>query len=232
MMKKYVVIGGTSGIGLEIVRQLTHQGHSVQALSRTEKNLEGLTNVSHIVWNAVGDDQIPGAPPEQIDGLVYCPGSITLKPFHRLTVQDFEADYRINVLGAVRAIQYFLPALKAAGSSSILLFSTVAVQTGMPFHASISAAKGAIEGLTKSLSADLAPIVRVNCIAPSLVQSGLSARLTASDDKIKASAQRHPLGRIGQPADIASMATLLLTDATWITGQVIHIDGGLSSIRV
>ncbi|MBS1685070.1 MAG: SDR family oxidoreductase [Bacteroidetes bacterium] len=231
-MKDYIVIGGTSGIGLEIVRSLSAAGHHVHVLSRSQRNLDGLDRVSHTVWDALGGEAPAGEWPAQIDGLVYCPGSITLKPFHRLTGEDFISDYQVNVIGAVRAIQYFLPALKAAELPSIVLFSTVAVKTGMPFHASISAAKGAIEGLTRSLAADLAPRIRVNCIAPSLVQTELSARLTSSEEKIKASAQRHPLARIGTPADIAAMATLLLTEAQWITGQVLHIDGGMSSLRL
>lgn len=231
-MKNYIVIGGTAGIGLDIVQRLSAAGHNVHVLSRSERNLEGIKNASHSVWDASSDTAPAGEWPAVIDGLVYCPGSITLKPFHRLTAEDFLVDYRVNVMGAVHAIQHFLPALKAAAVPSIVLFSTVAVQTGMPFHASISAAKGAIEGLTRSLAADLAPRIRVNCIAPSLVQTELSARLTSSEEKIKASAQRHPLGRIGTPGDIAAMAALLLTDATWMTGQVIHIDGGMSSLRL
>jgi NAD(P)-dependent dehydrogenase (short-subunit alcohol dehydrogenase family) len=231
-MKNFVVIGGTSGIGLETVKQLNNAGHKVYVLSRTDRNLDGLENVAHIVWDAADGTAPSGELPAQIDGLAYCPGSINLKPFHRLTAADFEADYKINVAGAVRAIQFFLPALKAVDSSSIVLFSTVAVQTGMVFHASIASAKGAVEALARSLAAELAPRVRVNCIAPSLVQTELSVKLTSSEEKIKASAQRHPLGRIGTPADIASMATLLLIDATWLTGQVIHIDGGMSSVRL
>jgi NAD(P)-dependent dehydrogenase (short-subunit alcohol dehydrogenase family) len=231
-MKNFVVIGGTSGIGLETVKQLSNAGHKVYVLSRTDRNLDGLENVAHIVWDAADGTAPSGELPAQIDGLAYCPGSINLKPFHRLTAADFEADYKINVAGAVRAIQFFLPALKAVDSSSIVLFSTVAVQTGMVFHASIASAKGAVEALARSLAAELAPRVRVNCIAPSLVQTELSVKLTSSEEKIKASAQRHPLGRIGTPADIASMATLLLIDATWLTGQVIHIDGGMSSVRL
>jgi NAD(P)-dependent dehydrogenase (short-subunit alcohol dehydrogenase family) len=231
-MKNFVVIGGTSGIGLETVKQLSNAGHKVYVLSRTDRNLDGLENVAHIVWDAADGTAPSGELPAQIDGLAYCPGSINLKPFHRLTAADFEADYKINVAGAVRAIQFFLPALKAVDSSSIVLFSTVAVQTGMVFHASIASAKGAVEALARSLAAELAPRVRVNCIAPSLVQTELSVKLTSSEEKIKASAQRHPLGRIGTPADIASMATLLLTDATWLTGQVLHIDGGMSSVRL
>lgn len=231
-MKNYIVVGGTAGIGLEIVRTMSLAGDQVYVLSRSNRNLEGLENVSHIVWDATDGTSPAGELPAQIDGLAYCPGSINLKPFARLTADEFLTDYKINVEGAVRAIQFFLPALKASERSAILLFSTVAVQTGMTFHSSISASKGAVEGLTRSLAAELAPRVRVNCIAPSLVHTDLSAKLTSSEDKIKASAQRHPLGRIGTPADIASLATLLLSDSSsWISGQIIHIDGGMSSLK-
>ena len=231
-MKNYIVVGGTAGIGLEIVRTMSLAGDRVYVLSRSNRNLDGLENVSHIEWDAVDGSSPAGELPAQIDGLAYCPGSINLKPFARLTADEFLTDYKINVEGAVRAIQFFLPALKASDRSAILLFSTVAVQTGMTFHSSISASKGAVEGLTRSLAAELAPRVRVNCIAPSLVHTDLSAKLTSSEDKIKASAQRHPLGRIGTPADIASLATLLLSDSSsWISGQIIHVDGGMSSLK-
>jgi NAD(P)-dependent dehydrogenase (short-subunit alcohol dehydrogenase family) len=207
-------------------------GDRVYVLSRSNRNLDGLENVSHIEWDATDGTSPSGELPAQVDGLAYCPGSINLKPFARLTAEDFLSDYKINLEGAVRAIQFFLPALKASERSAVLLFSTVAVQTGMTFHSSISASKGAVEGLTRSLAAELAPRVRVNCIAPSLVHTDLSAKLTSSEDKIKASAQRHPLGRIGTPADIASLATLLLSDSSsWISGQVIHVDGGMSSLK-
>ncbi|HRG88386.1 MAG TPA: SDR family oxidoreductase [Chitinophagales bacterium] len=231
-MKNYVVIGGTAGIGLAVTQQLSSAGHSVQVISRTNRNIAELQGVTHSVWDAAGTEPLPTSHHEVIHGLIYCPGSINLKPFHRLAATDFATDYKINVEGAVKAIQHFLPMLKAAPQASVLLFSTVAVQTGMPFHASIAAAKGAVEGLTRALAAELAPKVCVNCIAPSLVQTELSARLTATDEKIQASAQRHPLARIGQPGDIAGMATQLLANPGWLTGQVIHIDGGMSALRV
>ena len=231
-MKNFVVIGGTAGIGLAVTQQLSSAGHSVQVVSRTNRNIAELQGVTHSVWDAAGTEPLPTSHHEVIHGLIYCPGSINLKPFHRLTATDFATDYKINVEGAIKAIQHFLPMLKAAPQASVLLFSTVAVQTGMPFHASIAAAKGAVEGLTRALAAELAPKVCVNCIAPSLVQTELSARLTATDEKIQASAQRHPLARIGQPGDIAGMATQLLANPGWLTGQVIHIDGGMSALRV
>jgi 3-oxoacyl-[acyl-carrier protein] reductase len=231
-MKNYVIVGGTSGIGLAIANKLTTDGNNVWELSRGSREMQDMNNVTHITWDATGEAAPEGDFPEKIDGLVYCPGTVTLKPFHRLTAADFLQDYRINVEGAIRSIQFFLPRLKAAESSSVVLFSTVAVQTGMTFHSSISVSKGAIEGLTRALAADFAPKIRVNCIAPSLVQTPLTDRLTSSPEKIEVSAKRHPLGRIGQPEDIAEAATLLLTGASWMSGQVLHIDGGMSSIRL
>ncbi|MFN8276246.1 MAG: SDR family oxidoreductase [Chitinophagales bacterium] len=230
-MKQYIVIGGTAGIGGAITKQLSEAGHEVLVLSRTNRNLEGLDRVQHEVWDASGADA-PGVLPAVADGLVYCPGSINLKPFHRLTAEDFMRDFQVNVLGAARALQHFMPALKAAPSASVVLFSTVAVQTGMPFHASVAAAKGAIEGLVRSLAAEWAPRIQVNAIAPSLVPTELSARLTSSDDKVQASAQRHPMQRLGTAEELAQQAVFLLTQMPWMTGQILALDGGMSSVRL
>ena len=232
-MKNYVVIGGTSGIGLEIVQALSAQHNRVHVLARNERNLQGLPGVTFTTWDATTDTKPEGDFESAIDGLVYCPGSVNLKPFNRLTTAEFLQDYKINVEGAVRSVQYFLPALKASPAASVLLFSTVAVQTGMVFHSSIAMAKGAVEGLTRSLAAELAPRIRVNCIAPSLVQTPLTEKLTSTAEKIEASARRHPLGRIGNTGDIAGIAAFLLgPQASWITGQVIHADGGMSALKI
>ena len=169
--------------------------------------------------------------PNQIDGLVYCPGSINLKPLHRLSSQDFYNDWQINFLGAIKVIQKTLPNLKLA-RGSIVLFSSVAAQTGMPFHASISAAKAAIEGLTYSLAAELAPLVRVNTIAPSLTNTPLANKLLMDDIKKEAAAKRHPLQKYGNVNDMASAACYLLSsEASFITGQILKVDGGMSTIR-
>ena len=167
-----------------------------------------------------------------IDGLAYCVGSIQLKPFHRFTEEDFIRDYQLQVLGAVKVIQEILHKLKQSSSPSIVLFSTVAVQTGFTFHSLVSASKGAIEGLTKALAAELSPKIRVNCIAPSITQTPLAGALLNTEEKITANGQRHPLGRIGQPNDIAELAAFLLSEkSSWITGQIMHIDGGISTIK-
>jgi len=165
--KHYVIIGGSSGIGWEMTRQLAAQGHNVIVGSRTSEKMTGITGVTHIPLDVTTDPIPADALPKKIDGLVYCPGSIRLRPFRGLKTEDFIADYEINVIGAVRSIQACLPALKKADNHpGIVLFSTVAVQTGMPYHASIASAKGAVEGLTRSLAAELAPKIRVNAVAP------------------------------------------------------------------
>jgi NAD(P)-dependent dehydrogenase (short-subunit alcohol dehydrogenase family) len=231
--KTFVIVGGSSGIGFEIARTLSLNGDKVIAFSRSAKTAGHLEGVAHGALDISIDDISAEMVPEKTDGLVYCPGSIQLRPFSRLNADDFLADFRINLLGAVKAIHAFLPSLKRADQgASIVLFSTVAVQTGMPFHASIASAKGAVEGLTRSLAAELAPKIRVNAIAPSLTDTPLAAQLISDETKRKAAAERHPLKRIGSPEDIAEAAVFLLGEtASWITGQIIHVDGGMGSVR-
>lgn len=227
-MGNYVVFGGSKGIGAAVVDILLEQGKAVINIARSG-NEKANKNIEYDVLALSPSFELP----ESIDGLVYCPGSINLKPFARLSEEDFINDYKINVLGAIKAIQYALPALKKGASPSIVLFSTVAVQTGMGFHASVASAKGAIEGLTKSLAAEFAPTIRVNCIAPSLTNTSMAEKLLNTPEKLEASNKRHPLAKIGQPQDIAQMACFLLSEKTaWITGQIIHVDGGLGDLKV
>jgi 3-oxoacyl-[acyl-carrier protein] reductase len=230
MARTVLLIGGNSGVGLATARLLKAQGTQLVAAARTAGPLQEL-GIPVQPFDALNSGALELPP--VLDGLVYFPGTIQLKPFHRLTGEDFMNDFRVNCLGAVSAIQAALPALKAAEAASIVLFSTVAVAQGMPFHASISAAKGAVEGLTRSLAAELAPKIRVNAIAPSLTDTPLAGNLLGSDAKREASAKRHPLQQVGDPQDVATLVSFLLSpDSKFFTGQILRPDGGLSSVRV
>ncbi len=232
MQKNYYLVGGSKGIGAEIVKRLSEAGHSVTVASRQSHGIDQLPNVTHHAYDATDPAaELPGMPGE-LHGLAYLPGSINLKPFTRLTDDDFRADLEINFLGAVRAIRQAVRPLRKAKGASVVLFSTVAVGRGMGFHSSISSAKAAVEGLTRSLAAEYANAkVRFNAVAPSLVETDLANDLLSSDQKKENADKRHPLGRFGQPQDIAEAACFLLTDASsWVTGQIIGIDGGLSQI--
>ncbi len=228
-MKQFLVVGGTKGIGLATTQALVKQGHKVFVWARNTVDIEGAAVIAN---DATGDLDLNGLP-DVLNGIVYCPGSINLKPFHRLSSDDFARDWRLNVMGAVATLQAVMPKLKAADKASVVLFSTVAVGLGMPFHASIASAKGAIEGLTKSLAAEWAPKIRVNAIAPSLTHTPLAEKLLSNEEKIEAAAKRHPLQTVGSPENLAAMVTFLLADdSAWITGQVMHVDGGLSSVKL
>jgi 3-oxoacyl-[acyl-carrier protein] reductase len=231
--KKYVVIGGSSGIGLESVRLLIEAGAEVYAASRTQSDDLKNTEAHFIELDVTGDVQSLKAIDGPIDGLLYCPGTINLRPFKALKIEDFQRDLEVNFLGAVKVVQHFLKQLKESGSASVVLFSTVAVTQGMGFHSSIAASKGAVEGFARSLAAELASLnIRVNVIAPSLTDTPLAAQLLATKEKREASEKRHPLNKIGTAEQLATMATFLLSDkSAWITGQIMHVDGGLSAIK-
>ncbi len=231
-MKNYLIIGGSSGIGDAIVAELSKTNGTVFASYKNNLK-ESKNNIQYFYLDVLDAQQDLTFLPEQLDGLVYCPGAILLKPFLRISADDFMNDYQLQLVGAVKIIQQVLPLLKKSPAASILLFSTVAVQTGFNFHSVVAASKGAIEGLTKALAAELAPKIRVNCIAPSITQTQLAASLLNTEEKITANAQRHPLKKIGTPEDIAAMACFLLSDQSmWITGQIMHVDGGMSSIKM
>ncbi len=202
-------------------------------VSRTNDQLTGLAGVNHVRVDVTGDEIEPAMFPDTIHGLAYCPGSINLGPLRGLTSETMMADFNLNVVGAVKCIQAAMAGMKSAGHSSVVMFSTVAVGQGLPMHAAVAAAKGAVEGLSRSLAAELAPSIRVNCIAPSLTDTPLAARLLSSDEKKAAMGKRHPLGRVGMVGDIAAMADFLLGDQSpWITGQIFAVDGGMSTLRV
>ncbi len=229
----YLIVGASSGIGRQLALQLSDSGNQVYGTFFKNKIVENKNTIQYHHCDVMGEslsfDYLPG----ELNGIVYCPGSINLRPFARIKTDDFISDFQLQVLGAIKVIQGLLPNLKAANNASIVLFSTVAVQAGFNFHSMVSASKGAIEGLTKALAAELAPKIRVNCIAPSLTDTPLAATLLNSDDKRDANAKRHPLKKIGSTKDIADSAEFLLSEkAGWITGQIIHVDGGISTLKV
>lgn len=230
--KNFAIVGASSGIGAEIARLLSEQGANLFTYSRRQPT--HLPPMAH--WEAVDvteeNFQLHGLP-DALHGVVYCPGSINLKPFGRIGAADLRKELEINAVGAFRVLQQTFSRLKAAGpGSSALLFSTVAVQTGMPFHSSIAAAKGAVEGLVRALAAEWAPSVRINAIAPTLTDTPLAASLLNNDEKRQNAAQRHPLRRIATPADIAQTACFLLSDAAqFITGQIWAVDGGFGRLK-
>jgi 3-oxoacyl-[acyl-carrier protein] reductase len=230
-MKNILLIGGSYGIGLEIAKILEGKNNVVVA-SRTPIHLDS-ENITYIPFDADSDTLESVTLPSPIDGLIYCPGSINLSPFKGLKIETFEDDLKINFINMVKVVQGILPQLLASEQSSIVLFSSVAVATGMPFHTSVSASKGAIEGFAKALAAEFAPKIRVNVIAPSLTNTPLADKFLNNESKQLKSAERHPLKRFGEPQDIAEMASFLISDkSSWISGQVFHVDGGMSTLLV
>jgi len=229
-MKNIVIVGGSKGIGLEITK-LLYNNNKVYVLSRTAEELAGL-NITHIPFDVTADQLNLELLPEVVDQFVYCPGSINLKPISNLKQESFQSDMQINFFALTDLFQAILPRLKKSNQASVLFFSTVAVSVGMPFHASIAAAKGAVEGFTKSVAAELAPGIRVNAIDPSLTHTSLADKFLNNERKLEAAKSRNPLQEIGDPKKIATTAVHLLSDdASWITGQIIHIDGGMSTVK-
>ncbi len=221
-----LIVGHRTGIGRSIAELMLNSGHKVLGISRgaCDYNHENLTSLTFNI--AEIDDSVI---PENLSGFIYCPGTINLKPFRSLKVQDFQNDFEINALGAASALQKVERSIKS-GKGSVILFSTVAVGQGMPFHASVAMAKGAVEGLGKSLAAEWAPNVRVNVIAPSLTDTPMASKLLGNESRREASEQRHPLKSVGEPIDIAQMAKVLL-ESKWISGEIIGVNGGIGHIR-
>ncbi|MBT5644865.1 MAG: SDR family oxidoreductase [Polaribacter sp.] len=227
-MKKILVIGGSKGIGKAIIASLIEKNNIIN-LSRTAPSLTH-ENLTHYNCDILSDE-LPQL--DAVDTLIYCPGSINLKPISRLKLDDFRADFEINVVGAVKAIQQYLPLLKRGNTPSILLFSTVASKLGMPYHASVAAAKSGVEGLVKSLRAELAPTIRVNAIAPTVTDTDLASKLLRNERMIESITERHPLKKFLNPAEVADMATFLTSEsASSISGQIFQMDCGIVSFKL
>ena len=227
-MKKIIIIGGSKGIGKAITESLLSE-YQVVNISRTSPEIQHI-NLTHLSCDVLSDE-LPQI--EEADGLIYCPGSINLKPFNRLSVDDFRIDFEINVIGAVKCIQAYTKALAKSESASVVLFSTVATKLGMPFHASVATAKSAVEGLTKSVAADLAPKIRVNAIAPTITNTELAAKFLRNERMIESTIQRHPLKKYLEPSEVAAMAEYLISDVSKsISGQIFNLDCGIVSLKL
>ncbi len=228
--KTILVIGASSGIGKATAQALIDQGANVISASRSNPEISGL---EHHSFDATDKNAELDFIPEQLDGLVYCPGTINLKPFNRISIEDFQSDLDINLLGAIRVLQASFKSLKKSDSASVVLFSTVAAKLGMNFHSSIATAKAAVEGLGKSLAAEWSMHgIRVNMVAPSLTDTPLAEKLLSTDDRKESSSKRHPIGRYGEAKDLSEMVVFLLSEkASWVTGQTIGIDGGVGSLK-
>lgn len=234
--QNYLIIGGSRGIGWEVVQRLVKEGAQVYVACRTKHSEFDHLSIKYLPLDITQDDlsELQKFIPSSLHGVAYCPGTINLKPFSALKISDFMYDFSVNVVGAVKVLQNVLPALKKSQTGSVVFYSTVATRIGLSYHASIATAKSALEGLAKSLAAEYAGTqIRFNVIAPSLTNTTLAGNLLSTAEKQLAAAERHPLKRFGQPADIAELTVFLLTPSSnWITGQIIAVDGGLSAARL
>ena len=234
-MRNILIIGGSSGIGRSVVEQLSKTDCHIWCASRRSIDDYDRWGVKYIELDVASDDLsfLNNNLPDQLNGIVYCPGTINLKPFQMLTAEDFVNDFQVNLMGSVKVLQTCQKKLVSSKDASVVLFSTVASRIGMSYHASVAAVKSAVEGLAITLACEWARYnIRVNVIAPSLTDTPLARSLLADDKRRNASADRHPLKRIGNPEDIAAAVVYLLDEkSSWITGQVLGVDGGLSKLK-
>ncbi|MBU2018150.1 MAG: SDR family oxidoreductase [Bacteroidetes bacterium] len=232
-MGNYLIVGASSGIGKALALHLANNGHQIFGTYNTHEIREKRNSIEYKPLDVLKESLVFDYLPDTLNGIIYCPGSINLRPFERIKPTDFSNDFNLQVTGAIKTIQAVLPRLKNSENATITLFSTVAVQTGLPFHSQVSASKGAIEGLTRALAAEFAPKIRVNCIAPSLTDTPLADALLNSDQKKESNAQRHPMKRVGSADDMVHMVDFLISEkASWITGQILKVDGGFSSLKI
>jgi len=232
-MRNYFVVGASSGIGKALSIVLADSGNLVYGTYNKTPVPPETGNIKYYPLDVMDDTINLEFLPEKLDGIAYCPGAITLKPFERIKSTELLSDFQLQVIGAVKLLQAAMPRLRNGNYPSVVLFSTVAVQTGLPYHAVVSVSKGAVEGLTRALAAEYAPKIRENCIAPSLTDTPLASSLLNNEQKRDSANQRHPLKRVGMTEDIAYMAEFLLSEKSgWITGQVIHVDGGFSTVKL
>ena len=227
-MNKIIIVGGSRGIGKEIISDLVDYNIIIN-LSRNKPELTH-TNLTHFNVDVLNSD-LPDL--EDVTSVIYCPGSINLKPISRISLDEFREDFEINVMGAVKVIQKYLPILKKSNNASILLFSTVATKLGMPYHSTVAASKSAIDGLVKTLGAELAPKIRVNAIAPTITKTDLASKFLRNEKVIENMIERHPLKKILMPEEVSKMAKFLISkDASSISGQIFNLDAGIVSFKL
>ena len=229
-MKDVLILGASSGIGLDLTNKLLNSGHRVFATYCKNNIMISHPNLITSFYDIQNSNTFDFELPEKLDGFVYCPGTINLKPFRGLKQDDFEFDFQVNVIGFIKTLQLLLKPLKKSNLSSVIGFSSVCAQSGFNFHTSTATSKSALEGLFTSLAKEYAPKILFNIIAPSIIESRLSEHLLNTNDKVERIASTHPIPRIGQPDDIASLAKYILTESSWMTGQIIKVDGGKSKL--
>ena len=235
MSEKYIIFGATGSIGSSLAKKLKDSGQDIHLVARNEESVQQLASQLDCAYTVVDVlennfiEKVKSDIPEA-KGIAYCVGSIDLKPVRMVKEQDLNNCMKLNLYSAVEVVKGYQESLKK-NKGSIVLFSTVAAQRGFTNHAIIASAKAAVEGLTVSLAAEFAPNIRVNCIAPSLTNSKIAEPMLKNKVLAEGIAKAHPLKRLGEGQDSAALAKFLLTDeSSWMTGQIIAVDGGRSKL--